>query len=159
LREAAKARAAWNAARQAKDAGLSHQVGEAEMAELHEMFGGLEEAVQERIGELGKSGTVHVEITTDADGHGIQTAKSVPTFKKTISGSVQITAPDGGAWRILATDLQAEKTVFDQSGMVKGKDYGFGPYTTGWSAQLEVKVWWSQEEATTLKADISYSIT
>ncbi|MFC2095551.1 hypothetical protein ACFLSW_03840 [Candidatus Bipolaricaulota bacterium] len=126
------------------------------MAELHGMFDGLEKAIQEKIGELGKSGTQHVEISTDNDGHGTQTSDSKPTWTVTIKGSVHITAPDGGTWRIHVTDLKAKKTVFDQSGMVKCKEYPF-KYKTGLSTQLKVEVWWSEKKKTTLKADINYS--
>jgi len=87
------------------------------------------------------------------NGRGELTSEKKTTAWVTIEGTATVTTPTNGTWNIRATDLVANKTVFEASGLPCNQPKWFS-YQTGWSTQLKVVAEWSEPANTTLKVTL-----
>ena len=62
-------------------------------------------------------------------------------MKVTIEGTASVTSPTNGTWNLKATDLVANKTVFEASGLPANQPKWFS-YKTGFRTQLKVVADW-----------------
>jgi type IV pilus biogenesis protein CpaD/CtpE len=103
--------------------------------------------------DIALAGVTHMVDVPVQNGHGELTSDKKTTFFVTIEGTATITAPANGTWNVTATDLVANKTVFQASGMGVNQPKQFS-YKTGFSTQLRIVADWSENSSTTLVLEL-----